>query len=165
MAEPNWLPFSLKSPDDWIHWYAAVRDQARTWGIWDYIDPERPDTALRTPPTEPPFPSPARIRPTALDILDLSDQEVSRYTVLTRDYDRQIDRYRHYQKAVDRMKQGIRSSVSSDNKRLIVSQSLRDVILMFRRMYAPTDSSRKRQVSKNWSNLRTQQPPRSNFDT
>jgi len=62
------------------------------------------------------------------------------------------------------MKQGIRNSVSSDNKRLIVSQSLRDIILMFRSMYAPTDSSRKRQVSKNWSNLRTQPPPRSNFD-
>ena len=160
-TEANWLVFHLKTSADWIQWYAAVKDQAVTWGLWDYINPEVLVESLRKPPLEPDYPE--------IDLADLPNlagEALTRYNLISREYDRQLNRFRHYQKGVDRLKQGIRNSVSTDNKRLILSQSnLRDVIDMFRLMYAPTNSSRKRQISKTWSNLRTQAPPRSNYDS
>ena len=49
--------------------------------------------------------------------------------MLTRDYDRQLAAYEKYQRAMDKLGQGIRRSISSDNQRLIISQPLRDGIL------------------------------------
>ena len=128
MSEPNWLHFSLKTPDDWIPWYAIVKDQAITWGIWDYINPEVSLIALKDTPVELPFLIASRINLAIVDITELDDRELARYNALTRDYDRQIERLRHYQKATDKMKQGIRNSLSRDNQRLIISLSLRDVL-------------------------------------
>ncbi|KAH9806623.1 hypothetical protein DFH28DRAFT_941286, partial [Melampsora americana] len=162
MSETNWLVFQLRTSADWIQWYAAVKDQAITWGLWAYINPEVAVEYLRQPPQEPEYPTASLLG----DLPNLAGDALTRYNLILRDYDRQLDRFRHYQKSIDRLKQGIRNSVSTDNKRLILSQSsLRDVINMFRLMYAPTNSSRKRQVSKNWSNLRTQPPPKTNYDS
>ena len=61
--------------------------------------------------------------------------------MLTREYDRQLAAYEKYQKAIDKLGQGIRRSISSDNQRLIISQSLRDGILTLQRIFALTDSS------------------------
>ena len=46
-TEANWLVFHLKTSADWIQWYAAVKDQAVTWGLWDYINPEVAVESLR----------------------------------------------------------------------------------------------------------------------
>ncbi len=96
---------------------------------------------LRQPPEEPEYPTASLLG----DLPNLAGDALTRYNLILRDYNRQLDRFRHYQKSINRIKQGIRNSVSTDNKRLILSQSsLRDVINMFRLMYTPTNLSRKR---------------------
>ncbi|KAJ5550509.1 hypothetical protein N7535_001549 [Penicillium sp. DV-2018c] len=50
MAEHNWLDLPLKTADDWVFWYAAVKYQAIAWDIWGYIDPDTPEESLSKPP-------------------------------------------------------------------------------------------------------------------
>ena len=134
------------------------------WNVWQYIDPQASFLLLAQPPVPPTCPTYTDIKPDARHIMQLESHELTAYNMLTREYDRQLAAYEKYQKAIDKLSQGIRRSISSDNQRLIITQSLRDGILTLQRIFAPTDSSRMRQIAKRWSALCTQQPPKNNFD-
>lgn len=164
MTEVNWRPFPLRTSDDWIPWYAAVKVQATTWGIWDYIDPEALATSLKRPPVRPPFPTVGQIKQGALDIRELDEKERATYDTLGCAYDCQLKHFSYYQEAIGKLELGIRQSLTKDYQRLIISRPLRDVIITLQSRFAPTDISRMRQISKKWYNLRIQQPPSKNFD-
>jgi hypothetical protein len=100
------------------------------------------------PPIRPLEPTPSMIKPAAQSIIVLTNDELSKYTTMSRDYDRSIGTYRLYQRFMERIKHSIRESVSSDTKRIMTGKSVRDTIILLKRMYSPSDSSRKRLISK-----------------
>ncbi|KAJ5543278.1 hypothetical protein N7535_005706 [Penicillium sp. DV-2018c] len=73
MAEHNWLNLTLKTRADWTPWYDTVKSQAMEWEIWQYINPEVPETALSPLPTKPETPTVSRLREDAKTVLDLSN--------------------------------------------------------------------------------------------
>ncbi|KAJ5124631.1 uncharacterized protein N7515_008456 [Penicillium bovifimosum] len=164
MSELNWLNIPLKWKQDWIPWYTTVKDQATVWDLWEYIDPETPEASLPNIPVKPKIPSVSEITSEAVSVLDLTEKELARYTALTREYDRQNDRFKEYRKNTDKLKQGIRHSVTSEHKRLIVAQPLRTTLQVLKSTYEPNDEERKVQVAENWNKLCSQVPPKSNLD-
>jgi hypothetical protein len=147
IAKANWLSFPLKSQADWTTWFSTMRQQAKTWHIWEYIDPDLPDEEISQPPTVPSLLMPSSIRSTTKSIIDLKGDEITQYSMIVREYDRLNEISRIYERSMDRMRQGIRNSVSNDYKRLINSLTVRETILTLRRMFAPTDTSRRRQIA------------------
>jgi hypothetical protein len=103
MAETNWQTINLRTPDDWVPWYALLKVQATMWNVWQYIDPEAPLTFLPLPPVSPICPTAKDIKAGARSLIELNTEEQSLYKLLIGEYDRQLAAYNTYLKAVDRL--------------------------------------------------------------
>jgi len=88
MTKANWQSITLRTTEDWVPWYAVLKLQATMWNVWEYIDPQASTLSLRLPPTLPIYPTYTDIKLDASYIIELNNQELTAYNMLTRDYDR-----------------------------------------------------------------------------
>ncbi|KAK9350080.1 hypothetical protein V1523DRAFT_118900 [Lipomyces doorenjongii] len=81
----------LAGPGDWDEWMIVIKTQATTNGIWEYIDPEKApqDVAKLLDPKKP-----------SINAVNES-AEISRYSILQKDYAYDRERYRESKKALD----------------------------------------------------------------
>ena len=88
MAEANWQSITLRTTEDWVPWYAVLKQQATMWNVWQYIDPQASFLLLAQPPVPPTCPTYTDIKPDARHIMQLESHELTAYNMLTREYDR-----------------------------------------------------------------------------
>jgi hypothetical protein len=136
-----------------------VQDYALSNGVWKYANP---DEQPATPPQEPtkpqisdvvkqPSKQPSRtFTPDALDVLeqpqpepkqpksliDLTLEQVGLYKILLSEYESSKSDYLRYMRAIESLKQGIRSSLTLEGRQIVNGLSPRDAIIKLRATFA-----------------------------
>ncbi|KAK9233917.1 hypothetical protein V1525DRAFT_422708 [Lipomyces kononenkoae] len=135
-------PIILAGPGDWDEWM-IVKTQARTNGIWEYIDPEKaPQEVAKF--VEPKRPSINAVNASAENIMDLDDAEIARYSILQKDYAYDRERYRESKRALDDLSKHILGSISRSYLLHVEDKAtVYDMLQALRKRIAPTDMARK----------------------
>ena len=149
----TWLSYPLKCHAHWIPWYTAVQDYALSNGVWKYTDP---DEEPATPPQEPIKPQISDVirkpsntftsdeQPTRL--IDLNSDQLSIYKILLSEYESSKSDYLRYMRAIESLKQGIRSSLTPEGRQIVNGLSPRDAIIKLRATFALSSQSKNRQI-------------------
>ena len=81
----------LTSPRNWDNWFPVAKAYGLALEIWDYMNP---DTEERVLPTEPPIPPFSQVKADATTILDLKEDELTRYNYLFKVWRKKKDAFR-----------------------------------------------------------------------
>ncbi|KAK9427166.1 hypothetical protein V1505DRAFT_389053, partial [Lipomyces doorenjongii] len=133
----------LAGPGDWDEWMIVIKTQATTNGIWEYIDPEKaPQDVAKL--LDPKKPSINAVNESADNIMDLDDSEISRYSILQKDYAYDRERYRESKKALDDLSKHILATISRSYLLHVEDKAtVYDMLRALRKRIAPTDMARK----------------------
>jgi hypothetical protein len=158
----TWLNYPLKCYAHWIPWFTAVQDYALSNGVWKYANPDEqpatPPQELTKPqisdvvkqpsrtftPDEPEQPQPESKQPKS--IIDLTPEQVRLYKILLSEYESSKSDYLRYMRAIESLKQGIRSSLTLEGRQIVNGLSLRDAIIKLRATFALSSQSKNRQT-------------------
>ena len=164
--QATWLNYPLKCHAHWIPWYTAVQDYALSNGVWKYTNP---DEQPATPPQEPIKPQISDVvkrpsntftsdeQPTRL--IDLTPDQLSIYKILLSEYESSKSDYLRYMRAIELLKQGIRSSLTPEGRQIVNGLSPREAIIKLRATFALSSQSKNRQILRDWDALKRQTPP------
>jgi hypothetical protein len=163
----TWLNYPLKCHAHWIPWYTAVQDYALSNGVWKYTNP---DEQPATPPQEPIKPQISDVvkrpsntftsdEPSPTRLIDLTPDQLSIYKILLSEYESSKSDYLRYIRAIELLKQGIRSSLTPEGRQIVNGLSPREAIIKLRATFALSSQSKNRQILRDWDALKRQMPP------
>ena len=104
-----------------------------------------------------PFTSEEYEQPTRL--IDLTSDQLSIYKILLSEYESSKSDYLRYMRAIESLKQGIRSSLTPEGRQIVNGLSPRDAIIKLRATFALSSQSKNRQILRDWDALKRQTPP------
>lgn len=165
----TWLNYPLKCHAHWVPWITAVKDYALANSVWKYADPD-----LSTPATTPQEP----IKPLLSDaiknpsntftseepkLVDLTSDQLAIYKILLSEYESLRSDYLRYHRAIESLKQGIRSSLTLEGRQIINGLSAYEAIIKLKATFALSDQSKNRQILRNWDTMKRQILPTKSF--
>ncbi|KAJ5292148.1 hypothetical protein N7478_001399 [Penicillium angulare] len=142
----------LRSEAQWRVWIGHIRSAANSEGVWDYIDPEKPDDEILEIPaarSEPEVPRDNRGRPKELE--DLSEDEIRLWDLKVRIYERSESKRTKLLKTMTRLNSLITRLLATEHRYLIVDEdSPREKLLKLAEMFCPKPESRQQELRRAW---------------
>ncbi|OKP08901.1 hypothetical protein PENSUB_5510, partial [Penicillium subrubescens] len=132
--------------------YTAVQDYALSNGVWKYTNPNKQPA---TPPQEPIKPQISDVvkrpsntfisdEPSPTRLIDLIPDQLSIYKILLSEYESSKSDYLRYMRAIELLKQGIRSSLTPEGRQIVNGLSPREAIIKLRTTFALSSQSKNR---------------------
>ncbi|KAF2188534.1 hypothetical protein K469DRAFT_521101, partial [Zopfia rhizophila CBS 207.26] len=90
----------LTSPRDLIPWLFIIQDAATKAGVWKYIDPSQTNVPTLT---EPQIPYPKLMKPDAISIAELDNNQIQRLDVVYHEYENKKRYYIQQRSAINQI--------------------------------------------------------------
>jgi hypothetical protein len=144
----------LSNSSDWESWYYVVNTTAKTYHIWEFINPDLPTEPPR--PTLPVKPAASNVNPEVKSVTLLNDRERDAYKFLLADYKEKKEDMTIIIAAFDALYRQIVTSVSSENHVYIKDKtSIYEMLRELRSRFAPKDYAKEIDVIRRYNKIRT----------
>ncbi|RJE17507.1 hypothetical protein PHISCL_10157 [Aspergillus sclerotialis] len=154
-------PIILSSKDDWQIWLNQIKVFAKSRGVWEYVDP---DCTTPKTITEPPAPRCSDIRSTAKSLRELSNDELTRWLLLTADHDMAMKRYEQARGRLGEVHMEIIHTVSKPNQQYLIGRETpRDSLLRLAEEFSHRPMMSMEKFRERWDAMMLN-PPDGNID-
>ena len=154
----------LRTADDWDEWVEIIKSTAIGLEVWELINPNKTTTQLRRL-ERPERPRPSDIKEGATGITKLSEDEKDEYKFLKKEYERELTKYETYRTGLGKIRTKIQESVSRSNLQYTFRKDTPyDMLVALRDRYAPSDTTRIRELKVKYEKLKSSTPKRESID-
>jgi hypothetical protein len=155
------ISITLTCQADWDEWIEVIQTIATGYGIWDYVDPSKPDLIALAEPVRPTpndvRPSSTRGGPTAFS--SLTPDEVEEYRNLQAEYQRKIKLFDRQTNGLSELRGYIQRTVVKNNQIYTFNCATPwHMLVNLRKRFAPTTETREREVILRYTELRDNPP-------
>ena len=146
----------LDKTSDWHSWLFVRKDTAVDLKVWKYIDPSVKKDDLPPEPTEPQPPSLSTYKRNATSLAQLEQDDRDAYRWEYDVYKDKLAKYEKHEKSMTTISSEIGKTVAKRHLYLIRDESTPyDRLTKLKLHFAPTDTTRKRELSAKYADLKT----------
>jgi hypothetical protein len=151
----------LTGQADWDEWIEVIRTIATGHGIWDYVDPSKPDLMALAEPVRP---TPNDVRPSTTrggptPFSSLTPDEVEEYRNLQAEYQRKIKLFDRQTIGFSELRAHIQRTVAKNNLTYTFDCATPwHMLVNLQNRFAPTTETREREVILRYAELQDNPP-------
>jgi hypothetical protein len=153
-GSPAKVSVILDKPSDWNEWMFLVKQRAQLVEVWQYANPELEEAP--TKPKRPQRPEPSDVKPEALTIGELTDQERQTLLIFRDDYKIQEKEYQLLTKGLRELDNMICTTISRTNLTFILRNCDTPYAKLkaLQKRLAPTDRARELELIRKYNEIK-----------